>query len=82
MTDKETLERIEEEAEKVATNLGWDEEGTSERNDIIRAFKDGAKSERNKTIDEVAAKLTPLVEFGFVDVPWAEVTKILESLKL
>lgn len=82
MTQEETLKRIEEDAnEYVSKTLGTSSEGVWRRN-AVKDFIAGAKSERNEVLDEVETKLQPLVEFGFVDVSWAEIIKILSSLKV
>lgn len=74
-----TQERIKQEAELIPEKLGWVNDGTSEPQDIKRAYALGALSERNKTIEQMEIILTRILHTSY-HLP--EVLKNLESLKV
>lgn len=90
MTDKETLKRIEEDAnEYVSKTLGTSSEGVWRPN-AVKDFIAGAKSERNKVLDEAIEKIESLryivndhnERSGGRITGYNEAIDILESLKL
>lgn len=74
-----TLERINDEGDKYGFQVPYD--GTSEFYDrsAVKAYIAGAKSERNKTIEEVLSTLDPL----YKDYIWYKYLRAkIEALKL
>lgn len=78
-TKQETLKRIEEEADNYGFRVPYN--GTNDFYDdsAVKGYFDGAKSERNKVVDEMLRKL----DAGYKDYVWYKHLRVeIESLKL